>query len=107
MDRLNIIFLDIDGVVNDAIAQQERGYITFEQHAMKYLKEIVHEADARIVISSNWHHFEWVIEAIKEELGKYGLVDKFIGCTPILVQEMEKLFDLLKYANGWIRIKTL
>jgi sugar-specific transcriptional regulator TrmB len=90
MDILNIIFLDIDGVVNDAIAQQERGYITFEQHAMKYLKEIVHEADARIVISSNWRHFEWAIEAIKEELGKYGLVDKFIGCTPILVQEMDK-----------------
>jgi hypothetical protein len=57
---------------------------------MKYLKEIVHEADARIVISSNWRHFEWAIEAIKEELGKYGLVDKFIGCTPILVQEMDK-----------------
>lgn len=48
---MRIIFLDIDGVLNDI--NLEKGKL-FRQKAVQVLADIVHQSDATIVLSSTW-----------------------------------------------------
>lgn len=62
---MNIIFLDIDGVLNDFYTlKKKRGRNVFEEpepdldeDKFKLLKELVDKTDAKIVLSSSWRFF--------------------------------------------------
>ena len=71
-DNSNVIFLDIDGVLNSAAYDRERtdkdGNIDVSRLAL--LKRIVDAADAQIVLSSSWREY-WEPEDEKcDQIGK-------------------------------------
>lgn len=71
-DNRNVIFLDIDGVLNSAAYDRERtdrdGNIDVSRFAL--LKRIVDAADAQIVLSSSWREY-WEPEDEKcDQIGK-------------------------------------
>lgn len=95
---MNIIFLDVDGVLNTPryIEYQIKydrldGYdaqFNFDPICMKNLKELVEKTNAKIVISSTWRLLRkekdiyWI--ELMNNLRLYGLEDKVIDCTPSL-----------------------
>ena len=88
----NIVFLDIDGVMlsgNDIKAIYEKTHTCvpsrspFGSVAMKCLKELVEEFDARIVISSTWRMSKEDMEYLKEQLQLINIADRLIGVTPV------------------------
>ena len=83
-----VIFLDIDGVLNTKwwYTQMDRntpkdqyGY-AFDPKAVDYLKRIVEETGADIVISSSWKSFG--LSELEEMWTNRGLPGKLIGITP-------------------------
>lgn len=79
---MNVIMLDIDGVLNYFDCKARCGpYLGIEDDKVKLLKQIVDATDAKIVLSSTWRlginnqgkHLENHIPYLKEKLGKYGL----------------------------------
>lgn len=63
---MKVIFLDIDGVLNTFYTfnkineeYQKTGYkdVAIDLNRVEYLKRIVEETDAKIVLSSSWRHF--------------------------------------------------
>ena len=79
---MRIIFLDIDGVLNNEDTEDRCGYyIGIEDAKVELLKQIVDETGAKIVLSSTWrlgidnrgHRLEGHIPYLQEKLGKYGL----------------------------------
>lgn len=91
---MNIIFLDVDGVINnikDAEEQYERtrkpiiGFDwPFSKSSLNVLKKIVDETDAKIVVTSSWRRREEGRKILLAELDKYNLKEKVIGWTPCL-----------------------
>lgn len=91
---MNIIFLDVDGVLNnikDAEEQYERiltpivGFDwPFSKRSLNVLKRIVDETDAKIVVTSTWRLREQGRKTLLSELEKYDLKEKVIGWTPNL-----------------------
>ena len=89
---IRIIFLDIDGVLNNEQSPDRCGYyIGIEDGKVELLKQIVDATDAKIVLSSTWrlgidnkgHRLENHIPYLKDKLSKQGLeiYDKTIQLT--------------------------
>ena len=54
---MNIIFLDIDGVLNSIDSEDHLGpYIGIDYSGVKLLREIVDKTGAEIVLVSSWKH---------------------------------------------------
>lgn len=53
---MNIIFLDIDGVLNGASTKEKTpsGYCFVEDEKIEILKQIIEEGDYQVVLSSTW-----------------------------------------------------
>lgn len=96
---MNVIFLDIDGVLNTPRFQEIQikncecdGYesqFNFDPICMRNLKEIVDKTDSYIVISSTWrydysHSENRYMKEIINNLNLYGIKDRIIGITPDL-----------------------
>lgn len=53
---MNVVFLDIDGVLNNAKTQSKcpSGFTGISNNLLKRLKKIVHTTNSRIVLTSTW-----------------------------------------------------
>lgn len=104
---MKVIFLDIDGVLNNEYSESRCGkYIGIDDDKVELLKQIVDKTGAIIVLSSTWrlgttrygqsleHHHEYM----NEKLGKYGL--GIYDVTP----ELSQYGDLRgKEINIWLQ----
>lgn len=91
---MNIIFLDVDYVLNSTRKLKEvynetgkphSGYsYPFDERCMENLKRIVFETDSNIVITSVWRKTEEGRSVLLTELNKYGLDKYILGWTPVL-----------------------
>lgn len=52
--KKNIIFLDIDGVLNSIIFSESHPNEDFDPNATKYLSDIYHKHNCDIVLASTW-----------------------------------------------------
>lgn len=113
---INIIFLDVDGVLNsinnlikvyEKTHRQHSGYnYPFDEECLNNLRFLVEETNSKIVITSTWRRHEKNIKVLLEKLDEYGLKDKVIGYTPILNEkrgkEIKKFLDTLDYKTNFI-----
>lgn len=96
---MNIIFLDIDGVLNCQEFYEERSKPDYdwakatEEHPLHelcpkrigWLNELCQEVNAKVVISSTWRGSG--IEYCRENLSKRGATFEIIDVTPWLMHE--------------------
>jgi hypothetical protein len=103
-DKLKIIFLDIDGVLNSYCGEIKRNFEDkilplFVEH-IEVLNWVLKNTDARIVISSCWRYSRSVDE-LKELFYNYGINSKYIiDKTPRLKSERIEGFD-----DKWTSVK--
>lgn len=91
---MNIIFLDIDGVLNshrklkevyDITHKPHSGYnYPFDEVCLINLKELVEKTNSKIVITSTWRKDKEGKQKIIEVLKEYELDKHLLGYTPIL-----------------------
>lgn len=109
-NNTNIIFLDIDGVLNTGRNQdiQEKAdgkssyyhQFQFDDRCMGNLKEIIFKFSAYVVISSSWRIEKDTIywSSILRNFKRYNIEDRIIGKTPsfstIRGKEIEKWLKL-------------
>ncbi|WCK57067.1 HAD domain-containing protein (plasmid) [Aneurinibacillus sp. Ricciae_BoGa-3] len=87
---MNLIFLDIDGVMNHREHYVRSKYHTLQEFcpvAVKNLKQIIKVCDAKIVLSSTWRKFGTTKTLRKLIFSQYGLQQYLIGKTPVLQNE--------------------
>lgn len=85
---MNIIFLDIDGVLNCQIYYQSSAFNKKDEHPynqicrdrIKWLNILCKDTDAKVVISSTWRHSG--LDYCKDVLTKCGADFDIIGITP-------------------------
>lgn len=90
MEGINVIFLDIDGVLNSyrTIRRTAGGYVFVGNNQMKRLRRIVIETGAKVVLSSDWRYnrddpkYNSDFLELEKELFKYGI--RLYGFTPEL-----------------------
>jgi len=83
-----IIFLDVDGVLNNgswAMEMYDKGIRTYRddilyEPALERLKRIVDETNANIVVSSSWRQIPTAYKHLQEWLEMYGM--KVADITP-------------------------
>lgn len=89
---MNIIFLDVDGVLNSA---KELSEGPFSKISLSVLKRIVDETNAKIVVISSWRLLEFSRKILLSELEKYHK-ESVIGMTPHLTSNREEIMTYLK-----------
>ena len=104
---MNIIFLDIDGVLNsqnklieiyNKTGKPHSGNnFPFDEKCLENLKILVEETNAKIVITSTWRKYENDMEILFNELKKYDLDKQVIGYTPIINKKREE--EIIEYLN--------
>lgn len=102
---MNIIFLDVDYVLNsisNAMEEYEKTKMPrfgkdfpFDENCMCNLKYIVEKTNAGLVITSTWRKYEDHKQRLLEELNKYGLVNHVIGYTKDLGNRVLEIKDYL------------
>lgn len=99
---MNLIFLDIDGVLNN---DNFHSSIYFDESNLFNLKKLILETDSYIVLSSYWRLGE-DLESFKENyFDFYGLSDRLIGFTPFLGfdtkrgEEIKSFLNTIEYKN--------
>lgn len=105
---MNIIFLDVDGVLNnikdaEELYEKTRKPIVgfewpFSKISLNVLKRIVDDTDAQIVVTSSWRLRKQGREILLSELEKYNLKERVIGWTPSL-----KAFDREKEIIAYLK----
>lgn len=91
---MNIIFLEVDGVLNSQnklievykkTGKPHSGYLyPFDEKCLDNLCLLVNKTDAKLVITSTWRKDKEGIDILLNMLKKYNLDKKVIGYTPIL-----------------------
>lgn len=112
---MNIIFLDVDGVLNSINALKEAYYkdkrpysgydYPFDSKCLNNLKYLVYKTNSYLVITSTWRMHQEGREILLNELKKYDLDTRVIGYTDVLHQSrgeeikayLEKLGKDVKY----------
>ena len=104
---MNIIFLDVDGVLNSQNKSTELYNKTgkphsgnnfpFDENCLKYLKTLVKETNSKIVITSTWRKYEENIKILINKLKEYDLDKEVVGYTPILYAKREQ--EIIEYLN--------
>jgi len=98
---MKILFLDCDGVLNDGF--KERAYLI--ERCLRYLKYIIAETDAHIVLSSNWRLFAEYKNVLFPALRQYGIIEKDVhSSTPDL--DLDHLPMRPREILQWIRDNT-
>lgn len=90
MDKIKVIFLDVDGVLNSRKTTRRTagGYVFVGSRQVKNLKHIIKETGAKVVLSSDWRYdredpaYNRDFLELKDELLRYGI--RFYGFTPEL-----------------------
>jgi hypothetical protein len=78
-----LIFLDIDGVLNNAQSDISQLYV-MEKDLLKLLKKILKSVPkCGLVLSSTWRYTQLTRDKVKEFFNQYG-VPAYISCTPNL-----------------------
>lgn len=91
---MNLVFLDVDGVLNsidhakkvyEETLRAHSGYeYPFDPECLERLQRLVEKTDARIVITSTWRKTEEGKRVLQNILEQYDLANRVIGYTPIL-----------------------
>jgi len=91
---MNLIFLDVDGVLNsinklisvyNQTHKPHSGYsYPFDKVCLENLKILVESTNSKLVITSTWRRDKEGIDTLIYILKKYDLDTKVIGYTPIL-----------------------
>lgn len=89
---MNIIFLDVDGVLNSSAYFKEnksKGHADISDFHLQMLAKIYHTCNAKIVLSSSWReldvedlHVYWMYQYLLDELARYDM--EIIDKTPIV-----------------------
>lgn len=80
VNQLNIIFIDVDGVLNNANTSVTSFYCV-ESFLLEKLKKIIEKTNGTLVLSSSWRTFPVSRGALEEILEK-NKVKYYISCTP-------------------------
>ena len=90
---MNLIFLDVDGVLNSSRKLREVWELThkphsgvnypFDERCMNNLKLLVEKTNSKIVVTSTWRKYEENRNRLLEELKKYELNEYVIGYTKV------------------------
>jgi hypothetical protein len=84
---MKVVFLDFDGVLNRlSDIAFGAGESAFNVDAIKRLNDIVHEAKAKVVVSSSWR-VNYSLDELRKLLAEVGFRGEIIGCTPIYSNE--------------------
>jgi hypothetical protein len=102
---MNIIFLDVDGVINsinrlievyNETHRPHSGYeYPFDEKCLENLKMIVDETDSYIVVTSTWRKRLKGKMVLMSKLKEYGLDKRVIGFTPILGRREDEINSFL------------
>lgn len=105
---MNIIFLDVDGVLNSQNKLIELYNKTnkphsginfpFDEKCLENLKILVEETHSKIVITSTWRKYKEEIELLNSILDIYNLKQEVIGFTKILNQKRE--YEIKEYIKS-------
>ncbi|MBR4002606.1 MAG: hypothetical protein IKI95_00865 [Clostridia bacterium] len=97
---MDIVFLDVDGVLNSQNRLIELYNKTgkphsgsnfpFDEKCLENLKILVKETGAKIVITSTWRKYENDMEILINKFKEYDLAKDVIGYTPILNRKREE-----------------
>ena len=71
---MKIIFLDIDGVMNNGDLLQHEGWDAIGEEFLQRLKTIVAATGARIVLSSTWRLSERNRDLVDQALGRHNMM---------------------------------
>ena len=78
---MKVIFLDVDGVLNTIDSVMQFGMDQIDDERVQLVAKIVHETDAKIVLSSSWRQNKSDLDLVKAALSKYNL--SILDITPI------------------------
>ncbi len=113
MNKMKLLFLDIDGVLNNHTYNEIAKSNTLDKKYVENLNKIIHETDCHIVLSSAWRymilHNEITMEGFEYLLRTHGVTSKVkvfsITCADEVVplrheqiQHFLYLFDNVKFA---------
>lgn len=113
---MNLIFLDVDGVLNSTnnlvkvynkTGRPHSGYdYPFDETCLKNLQILVNQTNSNLVITSTWRKDKEGIKILLQKLKEYNLDEKVIGYTPVLNSfrgvEILKFFSTLQDKPNFI-----
>ena len=95
----NIIFLDIDGVLNTGVAQGVFHESSTKKECVDVLNEITDKTDAKIIIISSWKD-SYSFKTVKKVLIERGVTGDIIGSTEKDIDKESGIF--LYFKNNYI-----
>ena len=91
---MDLIFLDVDGVLNSTKhalelykktgVQRSNERYPFDWECLENFYKLVSDTDASVVISSSWRNYEKNMHVLNQIFDFYGIRDKIVGQTGVM-----------------------
>jgi len=102
---MKILFLDVDGVLNNWPALKRNGMTAIDAQCLQQLTHVVKNTGCKIVLSSSWRTCDNLKRTILEHFDKVG-IDKWIGETPDLFARVRFNIPRAKEIQTWLENRT-
>ena len=98
---MKILFLDVDGVLNNKTVLSEKGLFGICDNMLELLSQIIKETNAKIVLSSTWRLYPKAIEELKFKFHpmKLEIFDQTIEIKP---KKLSLLVERKEEINEWL-----
>tara|TARA_Y100000310_G_scaffold118047_2_gene116771 strand:- start:3865 stop:4335 length:471 start_codon:yes stop_codon:yes gene_type:complete len=94
---MKVIFLDIDGVINNAASIMKPGLHTLNPACVERLNRLCDETGAVVVVSSTWRKV-WPLVALQQRFEEYGFTGRLVDRTPI-IRNAERGQEIASYLS--------
>ena len=105
---MKIIFLDIDGVLNNREVfnrKKSQGFRVWDEKCVDRLNRITDETGAKIVVSSTWRRSEDLYSAIKNEMGITGeIIGKTIDYIHHSSTEKQRGDEIQEWLSQYVEV---
>ena len=98
---MKIIFLDVDGVLNNFTILQE-GITELSEESILLLKKIIEETKSEVVISSSWRLWPETLKELHDKLLEFGIkpIDKTKELSPVkFSQSVERRKEIQEWLS--------
>lgn len=99
---MNVLFLDIDGVMNNDNLLTFGGWNTIGDSQLEMLQKIIELTNAKIVLSSTWRLEEKTRKLVDEALAKKGLE---LFDSTIEIKEKNRSSEILEWLSRHPNVK--
>jgi hypothetical protein len=97
---MNVIFTDVDGVLNNPIILKQKGSVSFDDECLAQFVRLVQRTSGSVVVTSSWRLSTDKMDFLRAQFTQAGIIGQLLGQTPDLGDVASRAREIQHWLNS-------